>query len=280
MGIRYYKPTTPSRRHASVLDFSVLTDKEPEKRLVVRLPRTGGRNNQGTITSRFRGGGHKRLYRLIDFKRQKDDIDARVVALEYDPNRTAFIALLCYADGEKRYILAPKGLQVGDRVRSGQVCEPKVGNCMPLRSIPVGMAIHNIELTPGRGGKIVRSAGAAATLTAKEGNYAHVLLPSGEVRMIHVACRATIGQVSNVEHGMIRLGKAGRNRWRGRRPHNRGKSMNPVDHPLGGGEGRTGEGRPPKTPWGKNARGGRTRAPRKPSSRFIVRNRKHGKGGA
>lgn len=261
------------------MDYSVLTKKEPEKRLLAPLKKTGGRNNRGRITCRFRGGGHKRLYRIIDFKRNKDGIEAKVQSIEYDPNRSAFIALLAYRDGEKRYIIAPKGLGVGDIVVSGENVEVKVGNCLPLRNIPVGTPLHNLELVPGRGGQVVRSAGSVATLTAKEEKYVHIALPSGEVRLFNADCRATVGQVSNVEHRMVSLGKAGRSRHLGRRPHTRGSAMNPVDHPLGGGEGRTGEGRPPKTPWGKLARGGKTRSPRKPSNKFIIRDRKQRKRG-
>jgi len=273
MAVRERKPTTPSNRFTALDDFSDITKSEPEKSLLEPLKKTGGRNNTGRITSRRRGGGHKRMYRLVDFRRDKDGVPARVAAIEYDPNRSARIALLHYADGEKRYILAPKGLEVGQRVVSGEKVEPKVGNCMELRNIPGGMPIHNIELRPGRGGKLVRAAGLAATITAKEGDYAHIVLPSGEVRKVHARCRATIGQVSNVEHASRSLGKAGRKRWLGRRPRVRGVAMNPVAHPMGGGEGRSSGGRHPCSPWGKPAKGGKTRSPRKPSNAMIVRRR-------
>lgn len=278
MGIRYYKPTTPGRRQASVSDFAEITDrkKKPEKSLLEPWHSSGGRNNQGVTTSRFRGGGHKRMYRRIDFKRRKDNMWATVLAIEYDPNRTCRIALVQYEDGEKRYILAPEGLKAGDRVISGEEVEPRVGNCMPLRKIPLGMTIHNLELTPGRGGQLCRSAGASAVLTAREGSWAQVTLPSGEVRRINAACRATIGAVGNADHMNISLGKAGRKRWLGRRPHNRGTSMNPVDHPMGGGEGRTSGGRHPCSPRGVLSKGGKTRRKRKPSNRAIIRRRRPG----
>jgi len=279
MAIRQRKPTTPSNRFTALDDFSDITKTEPEKSLLEPLKKTGGRNNRGRITSRRRGGGHKRMYRRIDFRRNKDGVPAKVAAIEYDPNRSARIALLHYADGEKRYILAPKGIEVGQRVVSGERVEPKVGNCMELRHIPGGMPIHNIELRPGRGGQLVRSAGLAATITAKEGNYAHIVLPSGEVRKVHLSCRATIGQVSNVEHASRSLGKAGRKRWLGRRPRVRGVAMNPVAHPMGGGEGRSSGGRHPCSPWGKPAKGGKTRSPRKPSNAMIVRRRQKKKRG-
>ncbi len=274
MPIRVYKPTTPGRRGASVSTFEEITKTEPEKSLVVPLKKTGGRNNQGRITTRHRGGGAKRLYRIIDFKRDKIGIPARVAAIEYDPNRSARIALLHYVDGEKRYILAPVGLQVGDTVMSGPEAEIKPGNALPLANIPVGTLIHNIELEPGRGGVLVRSAGTAAQLMAKEGDYALVRLPSGEVRYILARCMATVGQVGNVEHNAIRLGKAGRRRHMGWRPAVRGSAMTPRDHPHGGGEGRAPIGLPgPKTPWGKPARGVKTRG-KKVSDKFIVRRRK------
>jgi large subunit ribosomal protein L2 len=274
MPIRVYKPTTPGRRGASVSTFEEITKTEPEKSLVVPLKKTGGRNNQGRITTRHRGGGAKRLYRIIDFKRDKIGIPAKVAAIEYDPNRSARIALLHYVDGEKRYILAPVGLQVGDTVMSGPEAEIKPGNALPLANIPVGTLIHNIELEPGRGGVLVRSAGTAAQLMAKEGDYALVRLPSGEVRYILARCMATVGQVGNVEHNAIRLGKAGRRRHMGWRPAVRGSAMTPRDHPHGGGEGRAPIGLPgPKTPWGKPARGVKTRG-KKVSDKFIVRRRK------
>lgn len=273
MGIKKFKPYTPSRRFMTVSDFSEITKKEPEKSLVVALKKTAGRNNYGRITVRHRGGGSKRLYRIIDFKRNKFGVPAKVASIEYDPNRSARIALLHYFDGEKRYIIAPDGIKVGDIVQSGPGSEIKVGNALPLREIPEGIEIHNIELIPGKGGQLVRSAGTSAVILAKEGKYAHVQLPSGEVRLIHLNCMATIGKVSNVDHENIVLGKAGRTRWLGRRPHVRGIVMNPVDHPLGGGEGRSKSGRHPCSPWGL-VDGKKTRKKRKPSSRFIVRRRK------
>ena len=277
MGIRYYKPTSPGRRNASVSDFSELTDKnkKPEKSLTEPLKKTGGRNNQGFITARHRGGGHKRMYRIIDFRRgDKDGIPGLVTHIEYDPNRSARIALIVYPDGVKRYILAPEGLKAGMTVNSGPGAEPKVGNCLPLAKIPTGLSIHNLEMQPGGGGKLCRSAGVAATLTAREGTWAQITLPSGEVRRIPAACRATIGVVGNADHMNIRLGKAGRKRWLGRRPHVRGVAMNPVDHPMGGGEGRTSGGRHPCSPTGKLAKGGKTRRRRKPSNSAIIRRRK------
>ena len=277
MPIKTYKPTSAGRRNSSVLDYSHLTKKRPEKALTVRLKKHAGRNAHGHITSRFRGGGARRLYRLVDFKRNKDNVPARVAALEYDPNRSADIALLHYADGEKRYILAARGMKVGDMVMSGERVEPEVGNSMPLGSIPLGLGIHNVELQPGRGGQIARSAGNVAQLMARDGDYATVILPSGEVRRIHVRCRATIGQMGNVDWQNVRWGKAGRMRHRGRRPHNRGTSMNPVAHPMGGGEGRTGGGRHPVSPWGRPAKGGVTRARKAASNQFILRRRKPGK---
>lgn len=275
MGLKKYKPTSPGRRRATGYDFSEVTKSEPEKRLTRSLRKTGGRNNQGITTTRFRGGGHKRRYRILDFRRNKDDVPARVAAVEYDPNRSARIALLHYADGEKRYILCPNELHVDDTVVSGEQVEPKVGNAMPLRSIPLGLAIHAVEMTPGAGAKIARSAGTVVQLSAREGNYAHLVLPSGELRRVHVNCRATIGQVGNLEHQGIRLGKAGRMRWLGRRGHVRGAAMNPVSHPMGGGEGRTGGGgRHPVSPTGKPAKGGKTRSKKKSSSKLIVRRRR------
>ena len=275
MGIRFYKPTTPGRRGASVSDFADLTKgAEPEKSLLRPLKKRGGRNNHGKITVRHRGGGHKRRYRLIDFKRTKDGIPATVASIQYDPNRSARIALLNYADGEKRYIISPNGLQVGQTVVSGEKCDPDTGNCMPLNAIPLGTEIHNVELLPGRGAVMCRSAGTSATLMARESNWAQVSLPSGEIRRIPSACRATIGKVGNTEHGSINLGKAGRKRWLGRRPHVRGTAMNPVDHPHGGGEGRTKGGRHPVSPSGVPAKGGATRQRRKPSNAAIVRRRR------
>jgi large subunit ribosomal protein L2 len=278
MGIRQYKPTTPGRRQGSVSDFAEITDrkKKPEKSLVVPLQKSGGRNNQGVICTRFRGGGHKRMYRLIDFKRRKDNVSATVVSIEYDPNRSSRIALVQYEDGEKRYILAPEGLKAGDRVQSGDGAEPRVGNCLPLRRIPLGMAVHNLEMQPGRGGQICRSAGTSATLTAREGRWAQLTLPSGEVRRVSSDCRATIGTIGNADHMNISIGKAGRKRWMGRKPHNRGTSMNPVSHPMGGGEGRTAGGRHPCSPTGVLAKGGKTRKKRKPSNSAIIRRRRPG----
>jgi len=274
MGIKKYKPTTPSRRQMTVMTFEEITKKEPEKKLTAPLKKTGGRNVRGKLTVRHRGGGHKRLYRIIDFKRRKDNVPARVAAIEYDPNRSANIALLHYADGYKAYIIAPNNLKVGDIVESGSESDIKIGNTLPLKDIPVGTLIHNIELRPGKGAQLVRSAGTVAQLMAKEGSYAHVRLPSGEVRLVHVNCRASIGQVGNVEHENQTLGKAGRTRWLGIRPTVRGSVMNPTDHPHGGGEGRAPIGRKyPVSPWGKIAIGGKTRK-KKPSDNMIVRKRK------
>ncbi|MBM82841.1 MAG: 50S ribosomal protein L2 [Planctomycetaceae bacterium] len=276
MGIRHYKPTTPGRRNASVSDFAEITDrkKKPEKSLVVRRKKKGGRNNQGRITARHRGGGHKQMYRVIDFKRNKDGVPAKVAFIEYDPCRTARIALLHYADGEKRYILAPEGLSVGDTVMSGETAEPKVGNAMTLAQVPLGMSVHNIEMQPGRGGQLCRSAGVGAVVNARDGKWAQITLPSGEVRRLPSSCRATLGVIGNSEHSNIVLGKAGRKRWMGRRPHVRGTAMNPVAHPMGGGEGRNAGGRHPCSPTGKLAKGGSTRKRRKASSKAIVRRRK------
>ncbi len=275
MPIRKYRPMTPGTRFKSVSDFSGLTKKAPEKSLLEPMRKTGGRNSYGRITSRRRGGGAKRAYRIIDFRRDKLDIPAKVAAIEYDPNRSARIALLHYADGEKRYILAPLGLKVGTVIVSGaKTVEPSVGNSMTLRYIPQGLEIHNIELQPGRGGKLVRSAGNVAVLSAKEGDYANVILPSGEMRLIHLDCRATLGQLGNTDHQLVSLGKAGRKRHLGRRPKVRGTAMNPVAHPMGGGEGRTAGGRHPCSPWGKLSKGGKTRSPHARSNRFIVRKRK------
>lgn len=274
MGIRVYKPTSPGRRDASVNDYAQLTTDRPEKSLCVRIKKTGGRNHHGVTTARFRGGGARKIYRLIDFKRNKDGIPARVATIEYDPNRNCFISLLNYADGEKRYILAPAGIKLGDVVQSGPDVEPKIANAMPLSAIPVGMQIHNIEMTAGQGGKLVRGAGNSARLMAKEGDWVTVILPSGETRMIRKECRATIGQLSNPDDQNIKLGKAGRKRHLGRRPHVRGQAMNPVAHPLGGGEGRSGGGRHPCSPTGVLAKGGKTRNPRKVSNKRIIRRRK------
>lgn len=273
MGIKKYKPTTPSRRHMTITSFEEITKTEPEKSLTVSLKSTGGRNAMGRLTVRHKGGGHKRLYRLIDFKRIKDAIPATVAAIEYDPNRSANIALLHYADGAKAYILAPNHLKVGDKVISGSQADIKTGNTLALKDIPVGSLIHNVELRPGKGGQMVRSAGAVAQLMAKEGTYAHVRLPSGEVRLVHVNCRATLGQVGNLDFGKQKIGKAGRSRWMGIRPTVRGSVMNPVDHPHGGGEGRAPIGRKyPVSPWGKIAIGGKTRK-KKPSDKMVVRKR-------
>lgn len=275
MPIKQYKPTSPGRRFMTVSTFEEITKEEPEKSLLVPLKKTGGRNNQGRITVRHRGGGHKRMYRIIDFKRDKIGVPAKVAAIEYDPNRSARIALLHYADGEKRYIIAPLGLQVGDTVLAGPEADIKPGNALPLRNIPVGTMVHNVELVPGQGGVMARSAGTWAQVLAKEGKYAILRLPSGEQRLVHLDCMATIGQVGNVDHENINIGKAGRSRWLGRRPHVRGVVMNPRDHPHGGGEGKSPIGRKhPMTKWGKPARGVKTRNPRKPSSRFILKRRK------
>ena len=278
MPIKKYKPTSPTRRHMTVSKFEGVTKKDPEKSLLAPQHPKSGRNNQGRITVRHRGGRVKRKYRIIDFKRDKDNIPAKVAAIEYDPNRSAYIALLNYADGEKRYILAPNGLKIGDVVESGADADIKTGNALPLRNIPVGTVIHNIELHPGRGGQIVRSAGNAAQLMAKEGNYAHVRLPSSEVRLILLDCRATVGQVGNVEHENLTIGKAGKKRHLGFRPTVRGSAMNPVDHPHGGGEGRAPIGMPsPVTPWGKPTLGYKTRKKTKYSDEYIVRERRRKK---
>jgi large subunit ribosomal protein L2 len=283
MGVRQYKPTSAGRRDASVSDFSDCTfpkENRPEKSLLEPLPRKGGRNHHGIITSRFRGGGHKRKYRKIDFKRKKDHVEAVVLSVEYDPCRSARIALLQYQDEakEKRYILSPDGLKAGDKVMSGDTdaVEPRLGNCMPLWKVPLGMTVHNIELMPGRGGQICRSAGCSATLSAREKDWAQLTMPSGEVRRVSSKCRATLGSVSNPDHMNISLGKAGRKRWKGRKPHNRGTSMNPTDHPMGGGEGRTAGGRNPSSPTGVPAKGGKTRSKRKPGNKAIVRRRPAG----
>lgn len=271
MSLKRFKPTSPGRRHADLPDFSELTPVEPEKSLLRPIHKTGGRNNRGRITARFRGGGHKRRYRVIDFTRSKDGIPAKVVTREYDPNRSAWITLLHYADGEKRYIVAPVELKIGAQVEAGEQAEIRVGNALPIRRIPLGAVIHNLELTPGRGGQVARSAGTSAKLIGKEGKRAHIRMPSGEVRIFNVECRATIGEVSNPDHKNIKSGKAGRTRHLGRKPHVRGVAMNPVDHPHGGGEGRARVGRPQVSPTGKLAKGGRTRKKRKRSSALIVR---------
>ncbi|MEX1026330.1 MAG: 50S ribosomal protein L2 [Planctomycetota bacterium] len=278
MGIKTYKPTSPGRRNGSVLDFAELTTSKPEKSLLRPLKKTGGRNNHGRITVRHRGGGHKRRYRLIDFKRNKDGVPATVKSIEYDPNRSANIALVAYADGEKRYILAPVGLEVGQQLLSGPSADPLPGNAMKLADVPVGLMVHNIEMQAGRGGQLCRSAGSYAQLQAREGVYAVLQLPSGELRRIHTGCRATIGRVGNTDHQNVKLGKAGRRRHKGRRPTVRGTAMNPVDHPLGGGEGRTKGGRHPCSPTAVLAKGGRTRRRNHPTDPFILRRRKTRRG--
>ncbi len=272
MGIKQYKPTSPGRRFQSVSTFEEITKKEPERSLLKPIKRSGGRNATGRITVRHRGGGTKRRYRVIDFKRDKHDIPAKVASIEYDPNRSARIALLHYVDGEKRYILAPLGLKVGDQVVAGEEVDIRPGNALPLSRIPLGTLIHNIELKIGKGGQMVRSAGGYAQLMAKEGDYAQIRLPSGEVRMVHLRCYATIGQIGNLDHENVSLGKAGRSRYLGRRPHVRGVAMNPVDHPLGGGEGKSSGGRHPVTPWGVPTKGYRTRK-NKATDKYIIRRR-------
>lgn len=273
MAIKSFKPFTKSRRFTTVLDYSELSDVAPEKSLTVGLKKTGGRNNMGRVTTRFRGGGNKRIYRKVDFKRNKFDVTAEVKTIEYDPNRSAFIALIEYADGVKSYILATNGMKVGQIVSNGPNAEIKAGNAMPLRSIPVGTEVHNIEFIPGRGGKMVRAAGQSATLRSKDGEYAQIKLPSGEVRLVHLNCLATIGQVGNLDHMNVSLGKAGKKRYKGFRPHVRGVVQNPVDHPMGGGEGRSSGGGHPVSPWGQLAKGLHTRKPKKPSKKFIVERR-------
>jgi large subunit ribosomal protein L2 len=276
MGIKTYKPTSPARRFYTSSDFREITKDEPERSLTKGTTCSGGRNNHGRITTRFRGGGHKRRYRSIDFKRSKIGVPARVAAVEYDPNRSARIALLHYADGEKSYILCPDGLKVGDEVVSSRHADIKPGNAMTLRHIPMGTAIHNIEMKKGKGGQIVRSAGTYAQLMAKDGDYAQVRLPSGEVRKIHMDCKATIGHVSNSDHAHIVYGKAGRTRWLGRRPHNRGVAMNPVDHPMGGGEGRSSGGRHPCSPWGQLSKGLKTRKNKRTDGMIVKHRSKKG----
>jgi large subunit ribosomal protein L2 len=276
MAIKKYKPTSAGRRFQTVSDFADITKKEPEKSLLAPLTKKAGRNMYGRVTTRHQGGGHKRRYRIIDFKRNKTGIPAKVNAIEYDPNRSSRIALLYYADGEKRYIIAPSGLKAGDTVVSGIGSDIKVGNALPLRNIPLGTIVHNIELKAGKGGQLARSAGSSAQIMAKEGDYAHLRLPSAEVRMVHLNCMATVGQVGNQEHELISIGKAGRSRWLGKRPSVRGSAMNPVDHPHGGGEGKSKGGRHPVTPWGKPTLGARTRG-KKISDKYIIRGRKRGK---
>jgi large subunit ribosomal protein L2 len=271
MGLKSFKPTSAARRFYTVSDFADITKSEPERSLLEHQHSTGGRNNNGRITSRFRGGGHKQRYRIIDFRREKIGVPAKVASVEYDPNRTARIALLNYVDGEKRYILCPDGLKVGDQIVSSRNADIKPGNSLPLRAIPLGTSIHNLELKIGKGGQLCRSAGVAAQLMAKEGAWGQVRLPSGEVRLVHLDCRATIGQVSNVDHQNISLGKAGRTRWLGVRPHNRGVTMNPVDHPMGGGEGRTSGGRHPCSPWGQLSKGLKTRNNKRTDGMIIKR---------
>ncbi|MBQ9866246.1 MAG: 50S ribosomal protein L2 [Lachnospiraceae bacterium] len=274
MGIKKYNPYTPSRRNMTGSDFSEITKKSPEKSLLAKKDKTAGRNNQGKITVRHHGGGNRQKYRIVDFKRLKDDVPAKVIGIEYDPNRTANIALICYADGEKAYILAPEGLKDGMKIMNGVNAEIRPGNCLPLSEIPVGTMVHNIELLPGKGGQMVRAAGNAAQLMAKEGKYATLRLPSGEMRMVPIACRASIGVIGNGDHNLVNIGKAGRKRHMGVRPTVRGSVMNPNDHPHGGGEGKTGIGRPgPSTPWGKPALGLKTRKKKKQSNKLIVRRR-------
>lgn len=274
MGIKKFKPTSPGRRQMTVSDFAEITRTEPEKSLLLPMKSAAGRNNAGRITVRHQGGGHKRKYRIIDFKRDKDGIPGKVASVEYDPNRSANIALINYLDGEKRYILAPVGMKPGDMVVSGKDADIKVGNALPMRNIPLGTVLHNVELKPGKGGQIIRSAGTSAQLIAKEGDYVHLRLPSGEVRLVHQECRATVGQVGNLDQENQTIGKAGRSRWKGIRPSVRGVVMNPVDHPHGGGEGRSPIGRNPVTPWGKPALGAKTRRKKKASTKMIVKQRK------
>ena len=274
MAIHKYKPTSPGRRGATVARDPDLTGGKPEKTLLVKLKRHSGRNAYGRITSHRRGGGHKRRYRLIDFRRRHDGVPAKVAEIQYDPNRTANIALLHYADGKKAYIIAPLGLKQGDVVMSGPKAEPRLGNAMALSQLPLGSIIHCVELSPGRGAKMGRSAGSNIRLSSRDGEYAQLILPSGEQRKVHVDCRATLGQVGNIDHGLVKIGKAGRNRWKGRRPKVRGTAMSAYAHPMGGGEGRTAGGRHPCSPWGKLSKGGKTRNPRKTSSRMIIRRRK------
>ncbi len=280
MAIRLYKPTSPGRRNGSVIDYKAeLTTDKPEKTLCKRIKKHGGRNHHGKVTVRFRGGGARRIYRIIDFKRNKDDMKATVASIEYDPNRNCFISLVQYDDGEKRYILSPKGIKVGEIIESGNLVEPKAGNAMPLSSVPVGVEVHNIEMNAGQGGKLVRSAGGVARLMAKEGNWATIVLPSGEMRMVRKECRATVGVLSNGDYQHVNIGKAGRKRHMGRKPHVRGKAMNPVAHPMGGGEGRSNGGRHPCSPTGVLAKGGKTRSPNNPNNKRIIRRRKNKRNG-
>lgn len=274
MGIKKLKPVTPGTRFRTNFTFEEITKETPEKSLLVSLKKSGGRNNLGRVTARHRGGGHKRKYRIIDFKRDKHGIAAKVFSIEYDPNRTCRIALLHYADGEKRYIIAPDGLKVGDSVMSGPGSEIKVGNALPLKEMPLGSFVHNVELKPGKGGQLGRSAGTSLQLMAREGDYAQLKMPSGEVRMVRSECYATYGSVGNAEHENISIGKAGRSRWLGIRPHTRGVAMNPVDHPMGGGEGKTSGGGHPVSPWGQKAKGLKTRKRKKQSNKFIIKRRK------
>ncbi|WP_419859472.1 50S ribosomal protein L2 [Candidatus Palauibacter sp.] len=276
MPIRKFKPVTAASRHRSVSTFEEITRSEPERSLTEGLPKKSGRNHHGHITSRRRGGGHKRRYRRIDFKRRKDGVPGVIAEIEYDPNRSARIALIHYADGEKRYILHPRGLGVGDTILSGSGIDPNVGNCLPLGEVPLGTVVHGVELAPGKGAQLARSAGASVQVVAKERGTVTLRLPSTEMRMVPESCRATVGQVGNVDHELVRAGKAGRSRWKGRRPKVRGVAMNPVDHPLGGGEGRSSGGRPPVSPWGK-PEGRKTRKKHKPSNKLIVRGRKRGR---
>ncbi len=269
MGIKNFKPVTPGLRHRTVPTFEEITSTVPEKSLLVALKKRGGRNNKGRVTARHRGGGHKRFYRIIDFKRDKHNIPARVASIEYDPNRSAYIALLHYADGDKRYILAPDGLKVDTQIMSGETAEVRTGNAMPVGMVPLGTFLHNVELQPGKGGQIARSAGSYVQLVAKEGEFAHLKMPSGEVRLVKQNCYGTIGQIGNADHKNISLGKAGASRWRGIRPHVRGVAMNPVDHPMGGGEGKSSGGRHPCSPWGLKSKGLKTRSKRK-SNKYIV----------
>lgn len=274
MAIRKLKPMTPGTRYMSISTFEEVTKTNPEKSLTTKLKKSGGRNNLGRVTSRHRGGGHKRKYRIIDFKRDKFNVPAKVFSIEYDPNRSALIALLHYADGEKRYILAPKGLKVGETVVSGEGVEIKIGNALKLKEMPLGSIVHNIELKPGKGAQIARSAGSEVQLMAKEGNYAQLKMPSGEVRLVSLECMATYGSVGNTDHENISIGKAGRTRWLGKRPKVRGVAMNPVDHPMGGGEGRSSGGGHPVSPWGQKAKGLKTRSVRKESNKYIIKRRK------
>ncbi len=275
MAIKVYKPTSAGRRNASVNTHEEVTSTNPEKSLLLPMKKHGGRNHSGMITMRHRGGGNKRMYRIIDFKRLKDSVAAEVKTIEYDPNRSCNIALVQYEDGEKRYILAPLGLKVGQKIQSGDAAEPRLGNCLPMSKIPVGLEVHNVEMNPGQGGKLVRSAGGVARLVARDGKFAHLVLPSGEMRMINAACRATIGQLGNIEHFSVILGKAGRSRHLGIRPRVRGSAMNPVAHPMGGGEGRRAGGRHPVSPWGQLAKGGKTRKRRKTNNKLILRRRRN-----